>query len=113
MSTSNVSPASFMGGSWAPIKDRMLIGAGNSYGVTSTGGSTTHTLTVAEMPSHTHGFAIYATGAGGGNFSTDKNGGAHANDAWMGKPTTEATGGSTAFNIMNPYYAVYMWRRTS
>lgn len=82
-------------------------------GVTSTDGSTTHILTVAEMPSHTHGFAIYATGAGGGNFSTDKNGGAHANDAGIGKSTTGATGGSTAFNIMNPYYAVYMWRRTA
>ena len=45
------------------LRDRFIVGAGTSYGVGSTGGSTQHnhggntaghTLTIAEMPSHHH-----------------------------------------------------------
>ena len=42
MSMNNTSPATFLGGTWEPLKDRFLIGAGNSYSVNSTGGSTSH-----------------------------------------------------------------------
>ena len=68
MSVNNVSPATFIGGTWTALTDRVLIGAGSSYAVNATGGATTHThtsaahthttaghtLTVNEMPSHTH-----------------------------------------------------------
>ena len=54
MSTSNVSPATFIGGTWEQIKDRFLLTAGDTYAAGSTGGSATHTLTTAQMPSHTH-----------------------------------------------------------
>lgn len=39
------------------LRDRFIVGAGNGYAVGSTGGEATHTLTVAEMPSHNHTFA--------------------------------------------------------
>jgi microcystin-dependent protein len=36
------------------LKDRFIVGAGNSYAVGATGGEATHTLTLPEIPSHNH-----------------------------------------------------------
>lgn len=64
MSVNDVSPASFLGGTWESLKDRFLVGAGNSYAVNATGGASSHThttgghvLTANELPWHTHGGA--------------------------------------------------------
>lgn len=54
LSVNNVNPSTFIGGTWTLIKDKFLLGAGDTYTAGSTGGEATHTLTVAEMPSHTH-----------------------------------------------------------
>ncbi len=54
-STKNVSPATFLGGTWTRIKDTFLLAAGDTYAAGTTGGSSTHTLTVDEIPSHAHG----------------------------------------------------------
>ncbi len=51
MSMSDVSPATFLGGTWERIIDTTLVGAGNSYSVGSTGGSTTATLSASNIPS--------------------------------------------------------------
>lgn len=53
-SVSATSPASIIGGTWSAIQNRFLVGAGGSYVVNSTGGETSHKLTVNEMPSHAH-----------------------------------------------------------
>ncbi|MEK0179699.1 MAG: hypothetical protein EAZ98_12865 [Oscillatoriales cyanobacterium] len=37
------------------LRDRFIVGAGNSYAVASTGGAATVTLTIAQMPAHSHG----------------------------------------------------------
>lgn len=81
LSVNNVNPSTFIGGTWELIKDRFLLGAGNSYSGGATGGSATHTLTENEMPSHTHiqnshghdGSSTHGNVAGipaGGNYST-------------------------------------------
>ena len=54
-STRNVSPATFLGGTWTQIKDTFLLTAGDTYQAGTTGGEATHTLTAQEMPSHAHG----------------------------------------------------------
>lgn len=55
--------AIYGGTSWEKIEGRLLIGANSTYGVGTTGGSATHTLTVNEMPSHNHGGATGAMSA--------------------------------------------------
>ncbi len=37
------------------LTDRFVIGAGNSYGSGATGGTTSYTISVANMPVHSHG----------------------------------------------------------
>lgn len=55
---------------WERIKDRFLLAASDSYAVGGTGGSKTHThtnpttgsttLTVDQIPSHSHSFGSYS-----------------------------------------------------
>ena len=106
MSVNNVSPASFLGGTWEQLKDRFLLGCGDTYTNGAIGGEATHTLTVDEIPSHNHSapqitWADLGTGGGGWNN--------HANQTGA----TGATGGGKAHNNMPPYLAVYMWKRTA
>ena len=54
MSVESTSPATLFGGVWDKLENRFLLGASNTYPNKSTGGSAQHTLTVNEMPSHTH-----------------------------------------------------------
>jgi microcystin-dependent protein len=54
MSVNNVSPATFLGGTWVAIQDTFLWCAGSKHAAGTTGGAETHTLTTAQMPSHTH-----------------------------------------------------------
>ena len=71
-----------------------------------TGGAKTHTLTVNEMPSHTHETQV---NSGNGVSTTGFQDGANptARDV-----QTSSTGGGSAHNNMPPYIVVYMWKRT-
>jgi len=77
-----------------------------------TGGAKTHTLTISEMPSHTHNLGSKDSTAGdGGSF----------NEEFIEDPadttngpnvTSSSTGGGSAHNNLQPYIVVYMWKRT-
>jgi microcystin-dependent protein len=54
MSVNNVSPATFLGGTWEQIQDTFLWCAGSKHAAGTTGGEESHTLSVAETPAHTH-----------------------------------------------------------
>ena len=54
MSVNSTSPATLFGGTWEQLKDKFLLSAGNIYTNGNTGGEATHTLTINEMPRHTH-----------------------------------------------------------
>lgn len=156
------SPASFIGGTWERVEGEFIMGASSAYPVGTTGGSATHTQTVAEMPSHNHSGSTGSAGshshsawtgdAGGHSHTvsaavTQKRevtamgvGGADgsgtygytfssgtATTSWVGNHThgvgmNEAgahthtvsigsTGSGQAMDILNPYYAVYIWVR--
>ena len=112
ISVSSTNPASLFGGTWVSFgAGRVLVGldSGDSDFNQSqeTGGAKTHTLTVAQMPSHTHSFtAMQDTGN-----SVNRSGGGD-----LGFPTsrtTSSTGGNQAHNNLQPYIVVYMWKRTA
>ena len=48
-------PSQLFGGTWTAVKDKFVWAKGDSDTVNATSGEKTHTLTVAEMPSHNHG----------------------------------------------------------
>lgn len=110
----NFNPNTRWGGTWELIKDRMIIGAGNSYAVKSTGGEATHTLTTKEIPAHQHvaNFRIqwYEDVRTGLLFS-----GWGSSNAQVDHQTqyTGYAGEGHAHNNLPPYYSAYIWRRTA
>ena len=56
-SSKSTNPASLFGGTWVQIKDRFVLACGNTYTSSgATGGASSVTLSVSNMPSHTHSF---------------------------------------------------------
>ena len=113
ISVNSTSPASLFGGEWQILNDIFLLAAGSYANAGTFGGEATHTLTVNEMPSHTH--VIYRnTGTDDNNFSGHIANRVAANDTSDDNKqtvTSDATGGNAAHNNMPPYLAVYMWKR--
>ena len=118
MSVNSTSPAAFLGGTWERIQDTFLLAAGTTYTAGATGGEATHTLTVNEMPSHSHymadaetdGNGFYQTTSGSGSFKKISS---EATTTGSSPYSTTETGGGQAFNNMPPYLAVYIWKRTA
>lgn len=56
ISLNNTNPSNIFGfGTWEALPEgRMLLAQGSNYKAGSTGGESTHTLTIAEMPAHNH-----------------------------------------------------------
>ena len=112
LSTSMLNPVTIFGfGVWTRIENRFLIGAGDLYDGGDEGGEATHTLTVQEMPSHTHSpssgadFLVY--------HGTSQGTSGAASGSIIKRTDIGATGGGQAHNNMPPYLAVYMWERTA
>ena len=55
-SSNNTNPGTLFGGTWTQIKDKFILAAGDYYSNGATGGAATVTLTVSNMPSHSHSF---------------------------------------------------------
>ena len=109
LSVNNQNPSGLLGGTWEPIKDRFLLASGDTYPIGSTGGEASHTLSLNEMPRHSH-----KTSAPVGN-----NGGSAAGYLWSfamanwGQQYTTDEGGNAAHNNMPPYLAINVWKRTA
>ena len=134
MSINETNPSTIFGGTWEQLRDRFLLGCGDTYQNGTTGGEATHALTINEMPSHNHtattnttgahrhgynGWYSYAAGNAKGSIANERlsdgerwdpfnSAGAHSHTV-----TINNTGDGQAHNNMPPFIAVYMWKRIS
>lgn len=123
MSVNNVSPQTLFGGTWEQIEDTFLLSSGNSYELGDTGGEATHTLTISEMPSHTHTQKAHSHTIGSlARYIVSGNGNASVGDGYgntqnyhTGSTTAinQNTGGGGSHNNMPPYLVVNVWKRIS
>ena len=106
MSTVNVSPATFLGGTWVRIQDTFLLASGSTYSHGTSGGSATVTLSSSNIPAHTHSVNGGTTGNQSASHThsfsaTTSSTGAHTHQHggdWDGAPGSAATlhsGGSS------------------
>ena len=136
MSAGNVSPKTFLGGTWQQIQGRFLLAADGTYPAGSTGGEAAHTLTQAELPYYTLPQAeltgelmggdtqlgpinsyvsgiVKNTGGSFGYYVSREFGTNNGyNNLKIDATHSHSSGGSSyAHNNMPPYLAVYMWQR--
>lgn len=116
ISVNSTSPQTLFGGTWEAIQGKFLLGQSSAHTAGSTGGEETHTLTMGEMPEHTH--PMYSGNAGGDSEWTPDKGSYLVDSVTQNKTTWWAqlgmnyAGGGASHNNMPPYLAVYMWKRT-
>lgn len=118
ISAGNVSPQTFLGGTWQQIQGRFLLAADDAYTAGSTGGEATHTLSQEEMPNYqvpiTSGDQIVRTKKWGpGAYVQTVSSGWGVPDWETVNITAESGGSGQPHNNMPPYLAVYMWQRTA
>lgn len=107
MSVNDTDPARLFGGMWERIKERFLLGAGDTHTAGSTGGEFEHRLKLNEIPEHNH-YALYGGGSGSQyGFSIVEN----SISGQFEKYAIQNAGGSQPHNNTPPYLAVYIWRR--
>ena len=116
MSINSTNPSTLFGGTWTRLpkgkflynidSDSASWGNGNSTGTTTN----SHTLTVEQIPSHSHTVdKYYNTGVGGYYvYGSNGTGSKLTNDTGI-----NATGGGKGHSHNIPYISVYMWRRTA
>ncbi len=148
ISSDNTNPSTLFGGTWEVFgKGKTLVSVDandTEFNVGGkTGGSKTKTITVENLPAHTHSvnalntsnignhthstYANLVNAVGGGTkttvpfgddygfaYGTSYNtGGAGAHSHSVPAHNTNSTGSGTALNVQNPYITVYMWKRTA
>lgn len=111
----STNPATLYGfGTWTAIEGKVLVGkaaSGTFNTLDGTGGAETHTLTIAQMPAHTHSKtvipkdSVWAAPTGGWNYSYTS-GASYVQE-------TDSTGGGGSHNNLQPYIVKYMWQRTA
>lgn len=136
LSVNSTNPGTLFGGTWEAIEGRFLVAADSTFIAGSTGGKSQYIAD--DMPAHTHtrgtmeieatagpmddasknnlAGAFYNAGATGYDASSNWNSGGwnlgfRASDSWTGE--TSQSGLYTSAEIVPPYLAVYMWKRTA
>ena len=117
--TNSTNPGTLLGfGTWTAFgAGRVPVGINDSDSdfdtAEETGGSKTHTLTTAELPSHTHQVGSNDSGTGTGGASGNMEFVRDAGDGNGPAVTSSSTGSGNAHTIVQPYIVVYMWKRTA
>ena len=112
----DINPNEFYSGTWERIKGRFIWGIDDGETAGATGGEKEHTLTINEMPTHSHepdGWVqVMSPGANTGSYGAvgTKTGSYRDHKDKQGY-STSSVGGGQAHNNMPPYYGAYVWRR--
>lgn len=124
ISVNNINPSLYFGGTWERIEDCFLLAAGSNHLAGETGGREDVTL-MAWMGATGGAASSLAYQAGNANthmqnqsfngyrftgltYSGDR-GGNWNHNTWV----TDQNGSTRETNIMPPYLAVYVWKRTA
>ena len=105
-------PGTLLGfGTWVAFgAGRVMVGIDSSDtdfdAAEETGGSKTKTLSISELPAHTHTIAASTS-------DTDAGGISQGNTTSTTNVNTGSTGSTSAFSLLQPYITVYMWKRTA
>lgn len=113
-STKPADPHELFGGTWEPIQDTFLWCAGPKHAAGTSGGEETHTLTIDEMPAHSHQYNRLPQLYDNTDFSKDEQ--VNFDKSVRMSSNTEYaqtwnTGGGGPHNNMPPYKSVYAWQR--
>ena len=119
MSVKATNPGTLFGGTWVAIaQGRCLVGVNTSDNdfktPEKTGGEKKHTLTVAEMPSHSHTIGtqnLWKQAPTYGNINPGATEG--ANQADIQPNQTNVRGNNEPHNNLQPYLCVYIFKRTA
>jgi len=115
----STNPGTLLGfGTWAAFGvGRVMIGIDASDTdfdtAEETGGSKTHTLTEAQLPSHRHAVGSNDSGTGPGGAAGNQE---HVRDGGVGNgpaTPTSFTGSGDAHTIVQSYIVVHIWKRTA
>ena len=99
-------------GVWEKIENRFLLASSNIHMNGETGGEENHTLSINEMPKHSHKMKYDSIGWTAIRQSSGTNGILENNaSSYDGQYSTEEVGNGNAHNNMPPYLAVNMWKR--
>lgn len=92
------------------LRDRFIVGASQDVGsmaetnvsgvLTKTGGEAKHTMTIVEMPSHSHSYRWWNAWYFSGSSELGAKG------SYNDNAQTGITGGGQPFNVLPPYYAL-------
>ena len=85
------------------LRDRFIVGAGSSYALKATGGAATVTLTLDQIPPHSHNFSWPRGDAWWNNGS----GNTWWGNSFNASSNTANAGGGQAHENRPPYYALY------
>lgn len=127
MNINDVDPAALFGGIWQQVEDRFILAAGVAFPNGMIGGNATHTLSVEQLPPHTHvvqGGTVTTGDTIPMNPQTTKvtpseSGISVVYDFAAGATGFDIegealeTGGGVPFNIIPPFLAVNVWIRTA
>jgi len=84
------------------LRDRFIVGTGSSYSLGNTGGANSVTLTLNQIPAHTHTYERTDVGIN----VADRPWPANNNDCDMTNQNTSSAGGGQSHENRPPYYAL-------